>query len=205
MAVPGRVEAASVLLELGPPPWLLRHSRGVAEVASFLASRAAARGHPVDIRLVEAAALLHDVDKLVPAADPAHRLAHGDGSAAWVARRGYAELAPAVAWHPVTRLLEDERASAERPRLEAKIVAYADKRVGQRLGPMEVRFRGWRRRYARSWRSREGRAAELRARGLEREVCAAAGLPPERVRRLRWVGRALSAARRSSAPARTAG
>lgn len=171
----------------------------MAEVAAFLASRARARGRPVDVRLVEAAALLHDVDKLLPATDPARRLPHGRGSAAWLARLGHAELGPAAGWHPVTRLLDAGDPAGDRPTLEAKIVAYADKRVGQRLAPMAARFRGWRRRYRASWRSPEGRLAEARARRLERDVCAAAGVEPGSVRRLRWVGAALAAARRSAA------
>ena len=71
MTVPGRVEAASLLLSLDPPPWFVRHARAVAEVAGWLAARIEARGIAVDRRLVEAAALLHDADKALPADDPA--------------------------------------------------------------------------------------------------------------------------------------
>lgn len=199
MVVPGRVEAAAVLLALDPPAWLLRHSRGVAEVAAFLASRAVAHGHALDRLLVESAGLLHDVDKALPAGQAARRLGHGYGSADWLARHGYAELGPVVAAHPVTRLLERADASPGRPSLEARIVAYADKRVGQRLGPMEDRLRGWRRRYPRAWGSADGSAARMRADALEAEVCTVAGLRPRDVRRLRWTARALAAARRSAA------
>src|SRR6478672_1897236 len=149
MTVPGRVEAASLLLSLDPPPWFVRHARAVAEVGGWLAARIAARGIAVDCRLVEAAALLHDADKALPADDPARDLPHGDGSAAWLIRAGHPELARAVASHPVTRLLDGERyrrwaAFASR---EERVVAYADKRAGQRLESMDARFASWRRRY----------------------------------------------------------
>lgn len=170
MAVPTRVEAASLLLSLEPPPWHLRHSRAVAEVASFLAARVAERsgcgGHrgsgrrpdgpermgpaPVDRLAVEAAALLHDTDKALPADDEVRRrFRHGDGSAAWLAARGYGELGPLVAAHPVTRLVDeawfhDVLMAAS---IEVRIVAYADKRAGQRLEPMTERFASWERRY----------------------------------------------------------
>ena len=108
MTVPGRVEAASLLLSLDPPAWFVRHARAVAEVAAWLAARMEARGVAVDRRLVEAAALLHDADKALPVADPAHGLPHGEGSAAWLTRVGHAELARAVAGHPVTRLLDSD-------------------------------------------------------------------------------------------------
>lgn len=205
MTVPGRVDAASLLLSLDPPPWLVRHARAVAEVAGWLAARIEADGIAVDRRLVESAALLHDADKALSADDPAHPLPHGDGSAAWLTRVGHPELARAVAGHPVTRLLDGERyrrwaAVASR---EERIVAYADKRAGQRLESMEARFASWRRRYPRldidgrdiGWDGADLRAVRARADRLEADVCRAAGVAPVDVRRLAWTGAALRAAR----------
>jgi HD superfamily phosphodiesterase len=196
MTVPGRVEAAELLLSLDPPVWFMRHARAVAEVAGWLAARIAAAGTTVDRRLVEAAALLHDIDKLLPPGDPARELPHGDGSAAWLTRTGHPELARAAAAHPVTRLVDGERyrrwaAFASR---EERIVAYADKRAGQRLESMAARFASWQRRYPDGWSADEARAVHERARRLEADVCRAARVEPEDVRRLRWTGRALEAA-----------
>ena len=196
MTVPGRVEAAELLLSLDPPAWFLHHARAVAEVAGWLAARIAAAGTAVDRRLVEAAALLHDADKLLPTEDPARDLPHGDGSAAWLTRRGHPELARAVAAHPVTRLVDAERyrrwaAFASR---EERVVAYADKRAGQRLESMATRFASWQRRYANGWSADEAAAVIVRARRLEADVCRAAGVTPEDVRRLAWTGPALRAA-----------
>ena len=201
MTVPGRVEAASLLLSLDPPPWLVRHARAVAEVAAWLAARIEARGTPVDRRLVESAALLHDADKALPSDDPAKALPHGDGSAAWLTRAGHPELARAVAGHPVTRLLDGERyrrwaAFASR---EERIVAYADKRAGQRLESMDSRFASWRRRYPTGWTETDLRAVRARAERLETDVCRAAGIEPTDVRRLAWTGAALRAARGAGA------
>lgn len=198
MTVPGRVDAAALLLSLDPPPWALRHACAVAEVAGWLAARAAGRGRPIDRRLVEAAALLHDVDKLVAATDPARRLRHGDGSAAWLTRRDHAELAPLVADHPVTRLVDGTAFEAwlAGASLGARIVAYADKRAGQRLEPMSARFGSWARRYpdAPGWDATIRAEVAGRAARLEAEACASAGVVPEDVRRLRWTGPALRAA-----------
>ena len=138
MSVPSRRESAALLLSLEPPPWHLRHSRAVAETAAWLAWRAASAGRSLDRRLVEAAALLHDVDKLGTVKPRVEGLAHGSGSADWLARRGYPELGAAIVGHPVTRLADASwfgRWIADASP-EALIVAYADKRAGQRFEPM---------------------------------------------------------------------
>ncbi len=210
MSVPDRLEAMRLLLRLEPPPWHLRHSRAVAETAGWLAARIAGAGIPIDPRLVESAALLHDVDKLLPPSDPASALPHGDAGAAWLTRHGYPELGRAIANHSVTRLADAERyrrwaAFATR---EERIVAYADKRCGQRLGTMAQRFAGWERRFpvradgdgpldapAASgvrWDPVTLRLVRQRAARLEADVCRAAGVQPDDVRRLAWTGRAMA-------------
>ena len=212
MSVPDRIEAARLLDSLTPPAWFLRHSRGVAEVAAWLAERAAARAaaHPaaparVDRSLVEAAALLHDVDRLLPAEHPVRRLPHGHAGAEWLAERGLDQLAPAVADHPVGRLGDDdfwERWQHEATP-EAMIVAYADKRVAQRLAPMAARFGDWERRYpsegpgarADAWSRETASRVRERAAELEWRVTNAAGVQPYEVRRLRWTATALEQAR----------
>jgi hypothetical protein len=155
---------------------------------------------------VESAALLHDLDKLESVKPEVDGLPHGEGSADWLARHGFAELAPVVVGHPVSRLADAawfgpwlETASPE-----ALVLAYADKRAGQRLESMAARFGSWERRYppeARAARARGSWTPETlvavwrRSETLELLVCELAGVTPEEVRRLRWTGRALRSAR----------
>jgi hypothetical protein len=124
------------------------------------------------------------------------------------------ELAPIVRDHPVTRLAEPAYADWTREASpEAQIVAYADKRAGRRLESMEARFASWRRRYPQGpaepatgdadapprghgWGDDVAALVDARARELERTVCAAAGVSPGDVRRLRWSRRALAVASR---------
>jgi hypothetical protein len=163
----------------------------------------------VDRRLVEAAALLHDADKALPAGDPARALPHGEGSAAWLTRIGHAELARAVAGHPVSRLVDGEayRRWAAFASREERIVAYADKRAGLRVESMDARFASWQRRYGErtpvgreiAWDAAVQCATRARAERLEADVCRAAGVAPGEVRRLDWTGDALRAARRAVA------
>jgi hypothetical protein len=76
MTDPERVEAASPVLSLHPPPWLVGRVREVAEVAGWLAARIDARSLAVDRRLVEAVAPLGDTDRALTA-DPAAVVPHG--------------------------------------------------------------------------------------------------------------------------------
>jgi hypothetical protein len=78
---------------------------------------------------------------------------------------------------------------------EAQVVAYADKRGRQALVPMAGRFDAWSRRHPSGWSGPTVTLVRQRAEALERLVCDAAGIRPEDVRRLRWTGRALAAAR----------
>jgi HD domain len=196
----------AILLSLEPEPWHLRHSRAVAETAAWLALRASRAGRSVDRRLVEAAALLHDVDKIELLKTGLVGLAHGDGSAEWLSRQGYPELGPAIVGHPVTRMADEGwfRGWLAGASPEALIVSYADKRAGQRLEPMAERFASWERRYppaeraghARGeWTAETVRAVRSRAVELERRVCRLAGVAPGDVRRLGWTGRAMAEVR----------
>ena len=198
-----------LLLSLDPPPWHLRHSRAVAETAAWLALRAVAAGRSLDRRLVEAAALLHDVDKLPAVKLLVADLRHADGSAVWLARHGFAELGPVIVGHPVTRLADgqwfDGWLATASP--EALIVAYADKRAGQRLESMAARFASWERRYPPEERARRARdnwsaetlaAVRHRAETIEERACALADISPKDVRRLRWTGPAIEACRQAA-------
>jgi hypothetical protein len=183
-----------------------------------LALRIERRGTPIDRRLVEAAAFLHDIDKILPRDDPARALPHGDAGAQWLTQRGYPELARAVANHPVTRLADEDRyrqwsALATR---EEQIVAYADKRCARQLQPMATRFARWERRHAPrdrcvpdaatamepsdrrsgpSWDRATFERVKARAARLEADICRAAGVVPADVRRLAWTGDAIRRAR----------
>jgi putative nucleotidyltransferase with HDIG domain len=187
MAVPTREGAARILIDLRAPRWLRDHSAAVAEVAAFLAERMRERGRDVPPDLAETAALLHDVDKAPPLGALRAALGHGTAGASWLAARGLAELGPAIAGHPATRLADE--AEFNRWLREATptelIVSYADKRAMKDVVPLTHRFAKWQ-------ANHPERAATI-ARGrvladrLEENVCAAAGISPTDVTRLQWV------------------
>ena len=193
MSIPTRGEAARILLALRPPDWLIQHSVVVADAAGFLARKIQQHGHTIDAPLVLAAALLHDLDKALPADDPLRGLGHADAGAEWLRKHGHAELARAVAGHPVMRLAEDERYQlwVRDATVEERVVAYADKRALQELVSLDERFGYWIRRYG---SSEAMDVARERADRLEAEICAAAGIRPEDVDREPWAEAELRAA-----------
>jgi hypothetical protein len=152
------------------------------------------RGVAVNSDLAESAALLHDLDKTLSASDPYRALGHGAGGAAWLSDHGLAELADAVAAHPVYVLGKAEKYESwvAANDLEARLVAYVDKRALQDLVSLDERFERWYRRYPDS--PMEPIAHE-RYRRLEQELCALAGVAPDEVVRLPWVDAAMRAAR----------
>ena len=194
MSIPSRTEAARILLDLRTPDRLLNHSSAVGEVAAFLAASISGRGGEINVALVEAAALLHDLDKALPATDPLKSLGHGDAGAAWLRDHDFEELAAAVGCHPVMRLADDDRYSGciLLGSIEQRIVAYADKRALQDLVSLDQRFDRWKTRFP---KSSTNAIARERAKLLEQDVCAAAGIDPRDVERLAWVDEAMLAAR----------
>ena len=153
------------------------HARGVARVAVAAAGLVAEAQIPVDGPLVEAAALLHDIDK----ASGGRGADHGIAGARQLEAMGYGELAMPVASHPVTALLDEDRYPIGWPSV---LVAVADRHVAQefvtvdeRLDDMKLRHPG----YAASIES-----ARRPAHALEAQVAEATGLDTDAlVERLR--------------------
>jgi putative nucleotidyltransferase with HDIG domain len=194
MTIPSRLDAAALLLSFRPVEGILEHSMVAADVASFLAEALLRGGHRVDRSIVEAAALLHDIDKALAMTDPLRALGHGHAGARWLEEHGYAELAPAVDAHPVGRLTEQPYADwVAATSIEQRLVAYADKRSQDRLVTLDERFERWRRKHR--GMSRILDLGRERAAELEAEVCGLAGIGPGEVQRLRWAEDAIRDAR----------
>jgi hypothetical protein len=121
-------------------------------------------------------------------------LGHGHAGARWLELHGHQEVAPAVASHPVGRLLEQPYPEwVAATSLEQRLVAYADKRSQQQVVSLDERFDRWVRRHPES--TEQLAQARERARRLELEVCDLAGLRPGDIRRLAWAEEALRTAR----------
>ena len=137
-----REECIALLREEGVPDHIIHHSRVVAEVSVFIGRRLMEAGHPLDLRLIEAGALLHDVAK--------HRSIAGGGDHALMGAEllrglGQRELAEIVRYH--VRLPEGWDLARIH---EISVVHYGDKRVKHtQVVSLEERFDDILQRYGR--------------------------------------------------------
>ena len=126
-AIPTPAEAEALLAIEQVPPQGLAHARGVAAVAEALGRELNAVGAGLDIALIKAAALLHDVAK----GRPHHEAAGG----ALLAALGFDAAATIVAAH------RDSDLPPDAPLTERELVYIADKFVfGRWLVPVAGRF-----------------------------------------------------------------
>ena len=153
-------------------------------MAAFLAQKIEEQGHAISTSMVEAAALLHDVDKALPKSEPLKGLGHADAGAHWLSDNGYGELSGAVAAHPVTRLADNDHYAtwARAATVEERVVAYADKRAKSDLVSMDERFDNWIRKHGATevMRIARERAEILEAERLRRcrDPARGRGTPP---------------------------
>jgi len=168
VALPDRETVARLLDEAELPDGIRIHSEGVARVAVAAASLVAESGIPVDGWLVEAAALLHDIDK------PEVRRTggeHGIVGARQLEAAGFEELAMPVASHPITALLDEDRFPIGWPSV---LLAVADRHVAQAFLTVDERLDDMKLRHPHYADSIE--AARRPSHALEAEVAEVAGL-----------------------------
>ena len=111
------------------------HVTLVARVALYLAAKL--QDIAIDVKLLEAAALLHDIDKAVPAL-PGER--HPDAAVRVLRAEGYGVVADVVATHPLHTILD----GAISPKTwEQKLLYLADKMVKYDIVGVDRRFALW--------------------------------------------------------------
>ena len=125
--IPTPNECQATLEEIKTPPNVTGHGRRVAEVAEKLSLRLNAAGLQLNVALVRAAALLHDVAKGQPG--------HAEAGARILAELGFAEVGRVAGSHMDYEFPEGAALD------EAAIVYLADKLVqGNHIVPLAVRF-----------------------------------------------------------------
>ena len=141
LMVPSREECLDLMAEFGMLPHIREHSFLVLDVARRLGEGLAAAGLPLNLPLLEAGAILHDLGKTPCLGTPEN---HAEWGARALAGRGYPEVAQIVREH----VRPQENAADPRPLREAEVVNYADKRVlhtqvvtlAERFSDLRVRY-----------------------------------------------------------------
>ncbi len=197
--LPGHGSCVKSLLAAQCPPGLVAHQLGVARLCRELALSLAEAGVPVDVRLVAAAGLLHDIGKSLSAdswtagRSPGAELPEGGGgarsaagvagharvSAGWLAARGFdPRLQRTVLVHGLDSLL----APAYQPSTwEERVLMLGDKLVEKTYVGLEARLVGLGRRHPSSRKLVADSASPLRK--LELELASACRVTPAEIDR----------------------
>ncbi len=121
MNIPSKYQCYQLFDEMGMPAHIVAHSEQVCRVASCLAGHLGAFGAPLNLDLIRASAMLHDITKTRSFKTKEN---HAETGGHYLVEKGYPEVGHIVAQHVK---LDDYFASPAPS--EAEIVNYADKRV----------------------------------------------------------------------------
>lgn len=151
------------------PENIVAHCIAVSKLAVLIAEKINARGGNVDVSLVRAGALLHDIDKIIDIKNKCGR--HGCMAREILEKEGYPEIAKIAERHVLHKIIKEGKDFS----LEEKIVFYADKRVRHdKVVSLQARFEYLREKYPQHLENVI--RAEPLTNELEKELMAAAGI-----------------------------
>lgn len=152
------------------------HCLWVARLAVWFGRNLSRRkGIRVDMKVLEAAALLHDIDKAIPKL-PNER--HPDTAVRVLRDQGMDEVADVVKTHPLHAILDP----AISPKTwEAKILYLSDKMVKHKIIGVDERFALWRSEHLPKRAVTMLDAAYPKVKTLEQELCLLIGMAPTSV------------------------
>lgn len=164
----------ALLSKYGVPENIIAHCINVSKIAVFIAEKINSRGGNVNVSLVRAAALLHDIDKIIEIKNKSGR--HGEMAREILEKEGYPEIAKIAQRHVIHQILKEGALST----LEEKIVFYADKRVKHdKVVSLSERFEYLRKIYPQYLDSIN--LAEPRTKELEAEIMNKAGINADEI------------------------
>ena len=172
LMIPDREECMRMLKENGVPDNIIAHSKAVAEIALEYGRKIKANGEKVNLRLLEAAALLHDVCKheSLTKGNEEER-DHGAAGARLLEKKDMPEVADVVGSHMMDSIFIPGKLDS----LEKKLVYYADKLVNpEGRVTWSKRLEYLNRRYPSA--VEKFKRADPMIRKLEKEIKSAAGV-----------------------------
>jgi putative nucleotidyltransferase with HDIG domain len=137
MNIPTRAQCYLLWDKYQLPELKRRHSELVARVAEYISDRLSVVGCLLDVDLVIAAALLHDIDKAVEKL-PGEK--HPDTAVRILTDEGFTEIALLVKTHPLHVILDNR---IKPKTLEEKVLYLSDKMVKYDVIGVDARFKLW--------------------------------------------------------------
>ena len=175
--IPTREECFELIRRYRMLPHIVRHSKLVAKVALLIARKLNSRGQNLDLDLVEAGALLHDITKTMSIKTMEN---HAETGAELLASLGYHAVGDIARQH--IRL--DPGLSGPDTLTEAEVVNYADKRVKhEEIVGIDERLQDVLKRYANKVPNLQARFNEiqLETRILEEKIFSRIDISPEQL------------------------
>jgi len=173
MNIPTQKECYGLIREMGMMDHIVDHSQQVCRVAVCLAEKLSCQGIDLNLELIQASALLHDITKTRSFRT---RENHAETGGKFLQERGFDEVGHVIAQH----VKLDTYVASGSP-VEAEIVNYADKRVlHDQIVLLADRLAYILERYGDGIKSRErimGLWAKSKA--LEKKIFSCLSFPPE--------------------------
>jgi uncharacterized protein len=178
MMIPTREECLRLMEQFGMLENIISHSMEVAKVALFLSAELNKKGQRIDIPLIEAASLLHDLTKTQCLKT---REDHAVTGAQLLKKMGYERVGQVVAEH--IQVSEGKNSSWIS---EEEVVNYADKRVQHdRIVSLEERFSDLKDRYGKGkWTLNQLERLEKSTLEIENKIFSILEMDPDDLRNL---------------------
>ena len=175
--IPTKKQCLELIRQHEMLPHIVRHSRLVTRVAMLIARKLNAVGQELDLALVEAGALLHDITKTISIET---RENHAQTGGELLSSLGYPGVANIIRQH----ICLDPGPFDPDAVTEVEIVNYADKRVKhEEVVDIEERFRDVRERYLNKFPGLEARFEQVQqeTRLVERKIFSVIDISPEEI------------------------
>ena len=174
--IPTEDQVKQLWEKYGLPERKRRHVALVARVAGFLAQQIdKATKQQINKPLLQAGALLHDIDKNIPRL-PGEQ--HPDAGVRILRKEGMGEVADLVKTHPLHAILDPAIAPKT---IEEKLLFLADKMVKHEVIGVDARFALWRDEHLPTAEQEVLDAAYPKVKELEKEVLDLIGWEPKRI------------------------
>lgn len=168
--IPTRDQCLALFDKFSLPSQKRIHVEEVTRLALFFATKLKEKGIQINEQLVEAAGLLHDIDKAIPKREGER---HPDTGVRVLNELDMSEVADVVRRHSVHTILNPELAPKT---WEEKLIYLADKMTKYEVIGVEHRFKLWYKENLPSQAVAELDGALPKVKALETEVYQAAGI-----------------------------